>query len=384
MSSTPSSQGPIGNRLQGKAANRAADARQATDIVERLPELAAGVAILGDDAAISSWNPQAMAMTGYTLEQVCQVGLSSIFEPEEVMRHILFKGCSGVPTPSEYLQLRHADGRMCPVVVQCAPQRQLHQNPWHVVLVFRTIDVHLENLRRDEHLMVMGRFASSLSHEIRNQLNAVMLHTDVLSDILDDVPSETRHLLAESVVDIRHEISRLHEVVENFLSLARVTRLDLVPVMLATFIEALNEEMAPVLASHGIRLHQCLSTDLGEVALHTNTFRHLWRNLIDNAIDAMPNGGELTIRAECSGDEVRVTITDTGTGIAADQMPLLFVPFHTTKPDGTGLGLYVVQEVAAAHHGRIDVSSEVSVGTSFTVILPIVRSDERAPEPESR
>jgi signal transduction histidine kinase len=246
--------------------------------------------------------------------------------------------------------------------------------------VFRTIDVHLENLRQGEHLMVMGRFASSLSHEIRNQLNAVMLHTDVLSDTLDDVPAETQQLLAESVVDIRHEISRLHELVENFLSLARLTRLELVPVMLATFIEALNEEIEPLLSSHSIRLQQCLDADLGEVRLHTNTFRHLWLNLVHNAIDAMPNGGELTIRAVCSEQEVRVTMTDTGTGIAADQIPLLFVPFYTTKPEGTGLGLYVVQEVAAAHHGRVTASSDMGVGTSFTLILPGWNAGERASE----
>jgi signal transduction histidine kinase len=150
--------------------------------------------------------------------------------------------------------------------------------------------------------------------------------------------------------------------------------------MLATFIEALNEEIEPLLLSHGILLQQCLHTDLGEVRLHTNTFRHLWLNLIHNAIDAMPNGGELTIRAECADEEVRVTITDTGTGIAADQIPLLFVPFHTTKPDGTGLGLYVVQEVAAAHHGRVTVSSEMGVGTSFTLILPGWNAGERASE----
>jgi PAS domain S-box-containing protein len=375
MSSTPSSQGFIGTRLQGEVTNQTDDQHQVMDIAERLPELAAGVAILGNDAAISSWNPQAKEMTGYTLEQVSQVGLASIFEPPEVMQHILSKGSAGVPTPSESLQLRHADGHMCPVVVQCAPQRQLRQNPCHLVLVFRTIDVHLENLRQGEHLMVMGRFASSLSHEIRNQLNAVMLHTDVLSDTLDDMPSDMQHLLEESVVDIRQEISRLHDLVENFLSLARLTRLDLVPVMLATFIEALNEEIEPLLASHGIRLRQCLNTDLGEVKLHTNTFRHLWLNLIHNAIDAMPNGGEVTIRAECSAEEVSLTITDTGTGVATDQIPLLFVPFHTTKPNGTGLGLYVVQEVAAAHHGRVNVSSEVGGGTSFTVTLPVLSPD---------
>jgi PAS domain S-box-containing protein len=357
--------------------NRNAYENPVAEPAEHLPELAAGVAILGADADISSWNPQAAAMTGYTLEQVREAGLASIFEPEEVMRHILHKGGAGVPTPSEYLQLRHADGRRCAVVVQCAPQRQLRQSACHVVLVFRTLDAHLHNLRQDEHLLVMGRFASSLSHEIRNQLNAVALHTDVLDDVLQDVPSDTRPVLAESVADIRHEISRLHELVENFLSLARLTRLDRVPVMVATFFESLIDEIEPLLAPQGIHLHIDISADLGEVQLHTNTFRHLWLNLIHNAMDAMPHGGTLTIRSECSADHIYLTITDTGNGIAADQLPLLFVPFHTTKTEGTGLGLYVVQEIAAAHDGWIDVSSEVDVGTSFILTLPLFKLNER-------
>ncbi len=219
----------------------------------------------------------------------------------------------------------------------------------------------------------MGRFSSSLSHDIRNQLNAVMLHTDVLSDALDDAPSETRVAMTESVEDIRREINRLHELLDQMLSLGRLTRLNLEPVMLATLIEALGEEIEPLLSSHGIRLHQRLSAELGEVGLHANTFRYLWLNLVRNAIEAMPDGGELTICAECSDDEARLTITDTGAGVAMDQIPLLFAPFQTTKPDGAGLGLYIAQEIAEAHQGRIEVSNEGGLGASVTVTLPILK-----------
>ena len=373
MSSTSPSQGSTGRTWPGNAASQAADERQGAEVAGRLSELAAGVASLGPDATVSSWSATATAMTGYTLDQVRRIGLAAIFEPAEVMRHILYKGGAGVPTPSEYLQLRRGDGHLIPVVAQCAPQRRQRQNPCPLVLAFRAIDVHLEDLRQDEHWMVMGRFSSSLSHDMRNQLNAVMLHTDVLSDALDDAPSETRVVMGESVEDIRREINRLYELIDQVLSLGRLSRLELEPVMLATFIEALGEEIEPLLSSHGIRLHQRLSAELGEVGLHANTFRYLWLNLVHNAIEAMPDGGELSICAECSEDEARLTITDTGAGVAMDLIPLLFAPFHTTKPDGAGLGLYVAQEIAAAHHGRIEVSNERGLGASFTVTLPMVK-----------
>jgi PAS domain S-box-containing protein len=383
MSPTLPSHGPDDHESSGETKNQAVHENPARAMVEHVTELAAGVAILGTDANISSWNSQAEAMTGYTLEQVREAGLSSIFEPQEVMRHIIYKGCAGVPTINEYLQLRRADGQKVSVVIQCAPQRQLNPSECHLVLIFRKINTHIENLRQDEHMLVMGRFASSLSHEIRNQLNAVTLHTDVLEDILQDVPSETQNMLSETVVDIRHEINRLHDLVENFLSLARLSRLGRSPVMLATFFESLTDEIEPLLASQHIRLTLNIATDLGEVALHLNTFRHLWLNLIHNAIDAMPDGGEMTLRGERSNRQIYLTISDTGNGIAEDQLPLLFVPFHTTKPSGTGLGLYVVQEIAIAHDGWVEVTSEVGVGSSFTVTLPIFEPDDVALDAES-
>jgi len=382
MPFTLPSDAPNGKGLPRQMMNRMADENTLTDVSERLPELAAGVAILGADASISSWNPQAAAMTGYTLEQVRHAGVISIFEPEEVIRHIVRKGCSGAPTLNEHLELRHADGHLRPVVVQCAPQRQLRQSACHVVLVFRTLDASLENLRQDEHFMVMGRFASSLSHEIRNQLNAMMLHTDILDDALQDVAPETQPVLAESVEDIRQEISRLHNLVENFLSMARLSRLDLEPVMLDVFFASLRDEIEPLLSAQDVHLYCELDADLGEAQLHENTFRHLWFNLIHNAIEAMPDGGKLTLQGQRSAAQVSLTITDTGNGIADEQLPLLFVPFHSNKPNGAGLGLYIVQEIAAAHDGWIDVSSELGAGASFTLTLPVSEPRERAADAE--
>ena len=378
MPSTLPSDAPDGKGLPRQMMNRMADESTPTDVSERLPELAAGVAILGADATISSWNSQAAAMTGYSLEQVRQAGLSSIFEPEEVIRHIVRKGCSGAPTLNERLELRHADGQLRPVVVQCAPQRQLRQSDCHVVLVFRTLDDSLDSLRQDEHFMVMGRFASSLSHEIRNQLNAMMLHTDILDDALQDAAPATQPVLAESVEDIRQEISRLHNLVENFLSMARLSRLELEPVLLDVFFDSLRDDIEPLLSAQNIHLDCDIDAGLGEAQLHENTFRHLWLNLIHNAIEAMPGGGKLTLHGERSADQISLTITDTGIGIAEEQLPLLFVPFHSNTPKGTGLGLYIVQEIAVAHHGWIDVSSELGAGASFTLTLPLSEPRESA------
>jgi len=92
----------------------------------------------------------------------------------------------------------------------------------------------------------------------------------------------------------------------------------------------------------------------------------------------MPRGGALTLRCQRTTSQVHLAIEDTGCGITAEQLPLLFTPFHTTKPDGTGLGLYVVQEIVAAHGGTIEVASIPGQGTTVTITLPCAASADRA------
>jgi signal transduction histidine kinase len=114
---------------------------------------------------------------------------------------------------------------------------------------------------------------------------------------------------------------------------------------------------------------------LGPVALHRNTFRRVLLNLVQNAMDAMPQGGTVTFRGRRQASQFYLDVQDTGTGIPNDQLPLLFTPFHSTKAEGTGLGLHVVQEIIAAHEGRITVASEPGTGAVFTISLPLVEPD---------
>jgi signal transduction histidine kinase len=107
------------------------------------------------------------------------------------------------------------------------------------------------------------------------------------------------------------------------------------------------------------------------VALHAQTFRRAVLNLMQNAVDAMPHGGTLTLRGRRQGTAVQLDVQDTGCGIPPEQQARIFEPLHTTKPGGTGLGLYIVQEVVAAHGGQVTVQSAVGQGTTFTITLPV-------------
>jgi signal transduction histidine kinase len=106
------------------------------------------------------------------------------------------------------------------------------------------------------------------------------------------------------------------------------------------------------------------------VTLHASALRRAVLNLVQNAIDAMPQGGLLTLRGQGTATQVQLQVRDTGSGIPAEQLPHIFEPLYTTKQEGTGLGLYIMQEIVAAHGGKVMVESVVEQGTTFTITLP--------------
>jgi signal transduction histidine kinase len=121
----------------------------------------------------------------------------------------------------------------------------------------------------------------------------------------------------------------------------------------------LAQEMVPALTAHGITLQLEPLGQLGLVALHAPTVQRALLNLVQNAIEAMPHGGTLTLRGRRQDATVHLDVGDTGVGIPPEQATQIFEPLHTTKPGGTGLGLYIVQEVVAAHSGQVTVQSVV-------------------------
>src|SRR5215831_779069 len=228
-----------------------------------------------------------------------------------------------------------------------------------------------------EHLAMLGLLASTLSHEIRNPLEALSLLIDGLADELQQPAADHLAQVAEILTDMRIVVGRMDDLVQDYLSLARLAELHLEPVELGAIVETYAREMHKQCACRGITLRLEGLSSLGQVYLHQNAFRRVLINLMQNAIEAMPQGGELTLRGQQADSWACLAVQDTGEGIAADQLSQLFVPFHTTKSDGTGLGLYVVREILAAHGGVITVTSTPGTGTTCLVMLPLAALESR-------
>ena len=225
--------------------------------------------------------------------------------------------------------------------------------------------------QRGQHFALLGRLAAGVSHEIRNPLGAIFLHVDLLEEELRQPSPDSAAELAQTVTEIKAQLARLDDLVQDYLSLVRVGAAQLVPADLGTVVTQCAQEMTAGLGAHGITLQLDAVDQLGLVALHVNTFRRVLVNLLDNARDAMPQGGTVTLRGRRQGTTVQLDVADTGIGIPPERYRQIFEPLHTTKPGGTGLGLYIVQEVMTAHGGQITVQSTVDAGTTFTLTLPL-------------
>ena len=221
--------------------------------------------------------------------------------------------------------------------------------------------------RRTELLVILGQLAATVSHEIRNPLQALTLQLEALEEDLH--PSGD---MAESFAAIKLELARMHNVVADYLSLARVPSVRREPVDVGALIEDIAQEQHAKAATRRVTLHLEGTQTLGQLPLHLFTFRRAFLNLVENALDAMPTGGQLTLSGQRTAFHLVLAVQDTGVGMAATELPRLFTPLYTTKPTGTGLGLYVVQEIIKAHGGTVEAASIPGEGTIFTIRLPLM------------
>jgi signal transduction histidine kinase len=231
--------------------------------------------------------------------------------------------------------------------------------------------------RRAEHLALMGLLAAGMTHDIRNPLAAICLHVDVLEEELRTPSPDSPAVVAEALATMKANLARLNDLAQNYLTLARVPSLRCEVQDLGRAVQAWGTEMQPEMASRGIALQVQGLAGLGMVAFHANTLRRALLNLVQNAADAMPQGGTVTLAGQGTAMQVRLYVQDTGSGIPAEHLGQIFEPLYTTKPAGTGLGLLIVQEIVAAHEGQITVESVAGQGTTFTLTLP--RTSSGAP-----
>jgi signal transduction histidine kinase len=223
----------------------------------------------------------------------------------------------------------------------------------------------------------LAELASSFIHEIKNHLSTLSLNLQLLSEDFQDPQSQRERRALERVQRLQTECQRLVDVSNDFLRFARLKDLELAPAQLPEVVEEMVDFFTPTARQANIDIKCYLPADLPSVHLDRELFKQALLNLMLNAQQAMPEGGELTIQAETqpvAGDHGRpalyLSFIDTGKGMSAEVLARVFRPFYSTKVGGSGLGLPTTRRIIEAHGGTIAVQSEVNKGTKFTIQLP--------------
>jgi signal transduction histidine kinase len=217
----------------------------------------------------------------------------------------------------------------------------------------------------------IARLAGGLAHEIKNPLSTIRLNMDLLAEDLGDAESPVVRRSLKRIDVVRRECQRLQSLLDDFLNFAKTRRLNLVPTDLNHQIEDVLEFFGPEAKDAGVEVVRYLDPDLPRVMLDHEAFRQGLLNLLINAKQAMPEGGQLVVRTAAERNLVAVYLIDTGVGMDERTALQMFEPFYTTKPGGSGLGLPTTQKIVEAHGGRIGVQSEVGRGTQITIELPV-------------
>ena len=338
--------------------------------------------MLADSAPVLIWatdasgacqfvNQPYVAYTGDTLEAARGQGWRRAIHPEDVLayRHAWHTAHAQHLAFGAVVRLRRADGvyrwfqtvgtpRLLPDgtflgLVGCGlditPQQEatqalqqahdrLEQRVQERTAALQQEILERQRLERDAqraaHFAMLGRLAAGLSHEIRNPLGAVFLHVDVLTEELQQPSPDSPTQVAEALTEIKTQLARLDELVQDYLSLVRIGGMERTVQDLGAAVEAWSAEMQPALAGRGGRLQTQGLASLGHAAFHPSTLRRVVVNLVQNAVDALPQGGTVTLAGQGTATHVQLVVQDTGSGIAAEQLAQIFEPLYTTKPGG--------------------------------------------------
>ena len=345
------------------------EARFREDVIESMP---LGVVAVDREGQVLAWNRSAEAILGAPRETTLAKTIEEIGGAEGWQEALLRAlGRSGAGAPSEHI-VRRQDGTTIPVEVNAAPLRDAEGRTRGAVATLTDLsDVRSmeERIRQLDRLAALGRFASSVAHEIRNPLTGIATGVEYLSRGFPE--GDERRV---DVQFILREVARLNTIVQDLLTATRPRMLTLGPVSIADVAARALRTLAPSIPEGRVQIRLEGADTWPKVLADTDQLLQVFLNLVLNAVQAIEGEGEVVIRARRVSNppspRVEIEISDTGAGIAPEHVPHLFEPFYTTRPKGTGLGLFVAHGIVQRHGGSIETVSAPGQGTLFRILLP--------------
>jgi signal transduction histidine kinase len=247
---------------------------------------------------------------------------------------------------------------MSPVTNETSDQKD--SSPWNSAVAAA------DKMQRLDRLANLGMLSAGMAHEIKNGMVAIKTFVDLLLEKNQD---------AELGEVVRHELERINAIVTQMLRIAAPGPAAFKTVRIHEVLDHSLRLLQPQVSGKLITVKKNCRAESDAVRGDDTQLQQTFMNLFLNALEAMGPNGTLTISTEIAGGEngarlLKIKIQDTGSGIAPENLARLFEPFFTTKKNGTGLGLAICQRIALEHHGTIEVQSEISKGSTFSISLP--------------
>jgi signal transduction histidine kinase len=222
---------------------------------------------------------------------------------------------------------------------------------------------------------LLARLLGRLAHEIRNPLSSLDIHVQLLEEDLAQSAPQTRQQLSGRLEIIRGELTRLENIVQRFLRLASPSALELETVDLSRMVGHICKLLGPEAAARHVELVSFLEPDLPIVRADGVQLTQALLNLMINALQAVEQQGriDLTVKKTPAGDALLFEVHDTGPGIPPEKRAAVFEPYFTTKEEGSGLGLWIAQQIAVAHRGSLQVANAPEGGAVFCLTLPLAK-----------
>jgi len=232
--------------------------------------------------------------------------------------------------------------------------------------------------RSQEHMAELGHLAGGLAHEIKNPLSTINLNLKLLAEDLQRSPHEEQRRLLARLASVRQEASRLKDILDDFLRYAGRMELQPAPTDLRQLVAELADFFAPQAQAARVILRTHLPDAPVPADVDAGLIKQALLNLMINATQASPEGGELLLRLSSHRQRAAIEVIDTGHGIPPDDLARVFQVYYSTKKGGTGLGLPTTQRIVREHGGTVAVQSQEGKGTRFVISLPL------APQPPQK
>jgi PAS domain S-box-containing protein len=328
-----------------------------------------GLLLFTRDARAVMVSPAAEKFLGAPSSQFLGRRVTDIFPTGHALRETLRIQGDVLSQVAAETELETAEGRKrVGVSVQAIQEDGEHMG---ALLTLRDLD-SLESistqLQVSERLAALSRVTAGVAHEVKNPLNSMRLW---LENLKESLPSEPESNAQQAVNVLDKEIDRLDAVVKRFLDFTRPVDVRLEATPLAELLKEVLEVAKPQLQRANVQVAQLLPIDVPDVYVDRALLKQAVLNLVLNAAEAMPTGGQLRLVLSRRGEMAEISVGDTGKGIPLEHRPRIFQLFFTTRPGGSGIGLASTFRIVQLHNGSIDFTTEVGRGTTFRIELPL-------------